>query len=208
MNYLNTTALLNDIQKSLTDESDDGRVRLLSYLNAAMYGILYEPREWQFLKVKTTVKITNNRIFLPFDFGRLEYITLGTSYFFDQSNLLTPLEAFSIADTNSALVGGITLDATANTLNFVPSAGAETTGVLHYISTMNDDYADSTEETIWPVQVSNLLQRMVLTQWYEFDSDDKVALSAQLEAAELRKVKAWDNSLVPVPKMTPQGYVR
>ena len=69
-------------------------------------------------------------------------------------------------------------------------------------------FTDTTSQTAWPGQCLPLFQRGLLDGFYEYDMDERAANSYQLNAAELSRLKKWDNLFRPKGQLDVRGYTR
>jgi hypothetical protein len=206
MNYIKPKALLDDLMFSLEDKSPERRRQCLSWLNATLQSILNEPRDWQFLHRSTTLTITSNTVTLPDTFQSLETVKVDGVFCLTPANALTRKESWMMADIPATYPVGYEISG--STLTFIPGT-TETSCILEYQTGWpTTDYNDANTDTIIPQYFTNLVQRAILSNIYEFDREDFAAGSLQLDAIEMKKMKAWDNRLTPQSKSTPNGYLR
>lgn len=188
--YLNTHDMLDSLQTRIPDKSTATRANMLAWLNDAMRAVVNEPREWEFLKKTASLTITDSRITLPDDFGRVISIQIGSEFCFTQSDELTEKQAFDVTNGIYPNYAGYLCD-----LTYITFYGSftGTTAVLTYLIQMNADYADVATATIFPIEFGLLLKRSVMSVYKEGNEEPSATLSVQLDAKELRTMKILDN---------------
>ena len=203
MNYLTTKSVLDRVFSRIKDNSSTLRVRMLGWLNSTMQDAVSK-REWTFLEKTVSLTITDNAITLPVDFDRELFIRNG-QYIFTVGDRLTAYMAAE-ADIAGGEPYGYTLDATS--LTFHPSASG--TAELTYQAVFPAaGYEDGTIPTIFPINWLPVFERCMITAFYEYDVDaDRLPLSLQLDAEQIRAMKKLDNQRKAIPQLSPKGYVR
>lgn len=68
------------------------------------------------------------------------------------------------------------------------------------------DITDSTTPLDWPPECKPLFMRAMLDFYYEYDMDERQAVSWQLSANELADLKKWDNRMKPRQRFERHGY--
>lgn len=189
MKYLNTTAVLDSVQSMIHDDSQETRDRMLVWLNRVLEMITNE-RDWKVLEKETTLTPTDGAITLPDDYGNVVCIkpTSGSSWFLNDSHRLSQSEVVGTSSNDGVPFGFVE---TVDEIQLYPSDTAEDV-VLRYVpdtTVLEDDETD----TIYPQKFVPLLTRSILTWFYEFDMDERLAAGFKLDADELSRLKIWDN---------------
>jgi hypothetical protein len=203
---LTTAGVLNQVLTRIQDNSEEMRARLLAWFNVVGQ-MLYLERDWMCLeKVQRGIAIATNAIPKPTDYGRFVYAK-HTTFFLQENDRLSDQE---IADTEEETEATTSTVATgfhedADSIFFLP--GAAGTADLKYQREI-PAYVDDDTETVWPDYFLPLYERSLLDAYYEFDRDNRLAVSVQLDAGELLRLKEWENRQKPKPKLSPQGYLR
>lgn len=204
MIYCNTKDILDKALSKVQDSSADLRSKALGWLNEVMRDVLNQPRDWKFLHAVTaSVTITSNTITLPDTAAEIVYMKVG-DYMFTMDDQLTEEEAFAYEDDTSTDPEGWTRIGAVVT--FLP--GATGTCELKYEATLTAEYTDSTSNTIFPNVFKNLLMTGVRMHYYDYDKDGRYGKEVALYQREMDMVKAWDNRLKPMPKISNHGYTR
>lgn len=203
MSYLTTKSVLDRVFSRIKDNSPTMRVRMLGWLNSTMQDAVSK-RQWTFLEKTASFAITDNAVTLPVDFDRELFIRNG-SYVFTVGDRLTPFMAAE-SDIAGGDPYGYTLDAT--TLTFHPSASG--TADLTYLAVFpSAGYEDDATPTVFPQYWLPVFERAMLTAFYEYDVDaDRLPVSLQLDAEQIRTMKKSDNQRKAIPQLSPKGYVR
>lgn len=198
MTYLTFSKILDTALSLIQDNSTPMRSKMGAWLNVLCIKTL-NIRDWNCLiKESAETTIVDNLALLPTDFGSVVSIRQN----FDQGNFFfTPLNQLTDKEVYRDSSDTITLDAlpigyqlTPTSISFYPSA----TGSIYlvYNPTITGTYEDG-DTTIFPVQFLPLFIRGCLDFYYEYDMDERAALSYTINNNELKEVKIWDNRLVP-----------
>jgi hypothetical protein len=208
VNYIKTKNILDDLMYSMPENTPEIRRRMLSWLNASMQGVIAEPREWNFLRRSSTLTVTNGAITVPADFDRVTGIgSSDFSWYMDNSNQLSNEDAYRCDASRTSWPMGWTLDPTRTTITLHPATLTGTVTLL-YQAGWPGDYPDSINDTIIPTEFTNLLQRAVLSNFYETDQNtDMAPISLQLDQLELKRMRALDNRRNPVIPGNRHGYL-
>lgn len=204
MGFCNTGTILDKAMSKFADSTDTTlRALCLGWLNEIIRDIFDQPRTWEFLKASTSLAVTSNAITIPSGVGEIIGITVNDVY-------LTPDEQISeeFAQEEYSGITGATPEAyvlSGSTVTFYP--GASGTALLLYETDVATDYADNVD-TIFPHNLTNLLITGVRMHYYDYDKDGRYAKEVTLYQYEMKKVKAWDNRLKPLPEFNQHGYVR
>lgn len=201
---LTTKQILDSFFTTVKDNGSTLRARAIEWLHVLMMSAADE-RDWLFLKkTSAALTITANAVTLPADFSIEVCIALGT-VLLTPKNKLTDEQAF--AADNGEGGAGYTIEGSALKLH---GETTETTAVVTYIAHVPDaGYGDSTTATIFPAEFLPLFVRSLKTAFLEYDVDlDRLPVSLQLDAAELRRMKRLDNRRRPQIQPNSHGYVR
>lgn len=203
MNYLNTKQVLDLVFNRVRDNSPALRVKMLGWLNSLIQSVVNE-RAWTFLEKTVTLPITSGSITLPADFAGETFVKTGL-FIFTTADRLTDADAerwdiyggdpqgYTIANGLLTFHGTVSGTATLTYTAGFPAAG----------------YADGVVDMVLPIEFMPLLERGLLTAFYEYDVDtDRLPVSLQIDQEALRKIKRLDNSRRPLPSLHPKGYVR
>jgi hypothetical protein len=199
--YLTTKGILDQVFSRVSDNTSTLRVRMLAWYNSLAIQVANE-RPWNFLNTTVNIPIVNSVIPLPDDFGTETSITVGNIILTPQ-NLLNAPESFYWGQT-SGILAGYTVDETGIAL-FPTTTG---TAALEY-SKRVPTYADDTTSTIFPTEFLPLLERSLLTAFYEYDVDsERMPMSFQLDAKMMSQVKKIDNQRKSLHRLNVHGYKR
>lgn len=199
---LATNTVLDAVQKKIHDDTSEMRNRLISWFNDAVQAVWLE-RDWKFLKsTSSATAISDNKLAVPSDYGRLLSVSVARKWFLDQRNQLTDEESFThdIASTSGGYPTGWTEDG--SFIYFEPSAtGTPTLKYMPIISAYTDN-----ETTVFPDRFRALFVRTLMDAYYEFEADERGIVSIQLNREELNKLHYWENKNNPQTKNT--RYIR
>jgi hypothetical protein len=213
MAFLTGAGIIGDALSIIRNDSTPIRTKMLTWLNIlAQKLVVARPTGWTFLENGTaSLTPVSNVLTLPADYGQLKSLQAGTSFFFDNRNRLTDAEAYK-ADAGaygmSAPVGF-----TESIDDVVTVVGPPEVTAKRYIITFHGatcsvavtvnykinpaDFTDSTTETAWPPVCRPILMRGLLDAFYEYDMDERAALSYQLDASDLAALISYDNLRKP-----------
>ena len=200
---VNTGAVLHDALSLQQDTSAAMRAKALRWFNVVAQKLAAE-REWECLKTSVALPVTDHAVLLPEDFGQFEYAqstATGSEFFLGRRHILTAAEFSRYQVGDSTVPQGIFFTAT-NAI-FRPGTTAETVDFRYH--RLIGDYADNAD-TPWPIIFRPLFMRAVTDFVYEYDADERVAMSYRLSADDLARIKVWDGRLKPKPKF--DGYLR
>lgn len=204
MTYLTGAGILNDAVSIITDNSTSTRAKMLVWLNVVAQKLAVV-RPWMFLNNgSASLTPVNNVITLPADYGQFQSIAAGTVFFFDCRNQLTPGEAWAMDQSTIGATAprGYTEGVSAITLH-----GAAYTGAVTLTYTIEPPaITDTATATAWPAKFRPMFMRAILDYFFEYDMDERSAISYQLSAAELSELKKWDNSMKPRTQRNRHGY--
>jgi hypothetical protein len=199
--YLTTNAVLDAVFSRLRTTSADHRSRALSWLNSLTVQVANE-RAWNFLEKEVTIAIVDNVIALPDDFGEENSIEVEDIILIPQ-NIITDVQAFYADEYDPSGLIGYTVQETGIEFHATAIGNA----ILNYTARVAT-YADG-DTTVFPAEFLPLMERAILTAWYEYDVDaDRMPLSFQLDAALLKQMKKVDNRRKAIPQLNSHGYVR
>lgn len=220
MTFLTGAGIINDALSIIKNNSTPIRTKMLLWLNIQAQKLAVV-RPWVFLSNGTaTIVPVNNVLTMPADFGEIQSLSGGVAFFMDPRNLLNDGEAFRLDNAFSGLSAprGYTEGITETTAGNPPVTTKSAIITLHggaYSEAVTVKYtieppaiADTTSSTSWPSPCRALFQRCLLDAFYEYDMDERAALSYQLNAAELSELKKWDNSRKPRTQYNRHGYRR
>lgn len=219
MTYLTGKGIIDDVLTIIKNNSNPVRTKMLVWLNVVAQKLATD-RAWQFLNNGTaTLTPTSNVITLPADYGQIINIRSGADFFLTQEDKLSEEDAWRLdnAEPGALVPRGYTesvkdtivSDVITARVNTIKLYGADVTGsvVVKYIIEPQP-ILDTVGLTCWPVQCRSLFMRSCLDFFYEYDLDERSALSYQLNESELYVVKKWDNTQKPKPKPNRHGYIR
>lgn len=215
MSFLTGKGMIDDALSIIRNNSTSVRGKMLVWLNITAQKLAVV-RPWQFLSNgQTSIVPVNNVLTMPADFGAIQSLRGGTAFLLDCRHLLTPGEAWQLDKTASGFSNprgyteGIieTVPGTKRATITLHGAGFSNAVTVNY-TIEPPTITDSTTATSWPVQCRALFQRCLLDAFYEYDMDERAALSYQLNAAELSELKKWDNSKKPRTQQNRHGYRR
>lgn len=214
MKFLNGKGIIDDTMTVIRNNSTPIRAKMLVWLNIVAQKLAVD-RPWVFLGNGTaTLNPVNNVITMPADYGEIETIRGGTAFFFNNKNLLTPGEAWAMDNAASGLSspsgyteGIVEVAGVKYPVITLHGPGYTDPVVVTYTIEPGTIY-DTTADTSWPVACRALFMRAMLDFFYEYDMDERAALSYQLNAAELSELKKWDNSRKPKTQQNRHGYRR
>jgi hypothetical protein len=187
-----TTAQILDLAISrVTDNSAGARAKMLTWLNARMQDIA-SMRDWKFLEKEATLPLTLGASVWPVDFEEALSFTVGSSCIYPSARL-------SDKDKAASAYGGEYGYRVDDTLTGFTIYPAPDSCVLNYKVTV-PTYADDTTATVFPVEMLNVFARAVVTDFYEYDTDDRAGTSMALYQQALKEAKKWDNKLKPLPR--------
>ena len=199
--YLTAKAVLDQVFSRIKDNSATLRVKMLAWLNSIVIDIAND-RPWNFLEKSATITIANSTIVLPDDFSTESSITVGDIILTPQ-NMLNAPDAFYWSQSSGTLVGY-----TINESGIVLYPTTTGTAILDYTARVGG-YSDDTTATVFPTEFLPLIERALLTAFYEYDVDtDRMPTSFQLDAKMLSSLKRFDNQRKSLYRSNPHGYKR
>lgn len=216
MTFLTGKVIIDDVLTIIKNNSNPVRTKFLAWLNVTAQKLAIV-RTWQFLGNGTAILTpVNNVLTLPADYGQFQSLRAGTAFFFDARNNLTPGEAYQL-DINATGLSAprgyteaiidVTVDlVTTKTPIITLHGSAYSESVTLSYTIEPPPITDSTDSTVWPSQCRPLMMRALLDFFYEYDMDERAALSQQLNASELSELKKWDNSKKPPTQNNRHGY--
>jgi len=219
MNYLTGKSIIDDTLTIIKNNSTSVRGKMLTWSNITAQKLATE-RAWQFLNNGTaTLTPTSNVITLPVDYGQLINIRSGADFFLTQADKMSEEDAWRLDNAEpgslvprgytESVVDTIVSDVITVRRNTIKLYGGDvTTSVVVKYIIEPQAILDTVGLTCWPVQCRSLFMRSLLDFFYEYDMDERAALSYQLNAAELYTVKKWDNTQKPKPEPSRHGYIR
>lgn len=217
MQYLTGQGIINDALSLIRNNSSPVRTKMLTWLNVIAQKLAVV-RPWEFLN-NGSASLTpgNNIITLPADYGEFQSLRAGSSFFLTPKNRLTAGEAWRLdnASTGLSVPRGFTEGTVDVTAGNPPVTTTTPILTLHggtYTESVTLTYtkeppaiADSVVATCWPKKCQPLMMRALLDFFYEYDMDERAALSYQLNAAELSELKKWDNGQKPKTQRDRRG---
>jgi len=207
MTFLTGKGMIDDALSLIRNNSTSVRGKMELWLNI-MAQKLAVVRPWTFLgNGSAVVTPSDNALLMPDDYGQFQSLRAGTALFFDGRNRLTPGEIVQgcrgfAEEIRSTDTDGVTTRKT----YIVLYGGAVSDDVTVSYTIEPQLITDSVNETCWPVNCRPLFMRALLDFFYEYDMDERSALSYQLGSAELSDLKAWDNSMKPKTQRNSHGY--
>lgn len=220
MTFLTGAGMIDDALSIIRNNSTSVRGKMLRWINIVAQKMAVV-RPWTFLANGTAI-ITpvNNVLTLPADYGEIESLQAGVIFSFDSRNRLTPGEALRADNGGSGLSrpSGFTesilavTDPDTGVITRTPIITLHGSGFTDPVAVNYTiepgDIADSASSTCWPVKCRPLFQRALLDFFYEYDMDERTAISYQLNESELSELKKWDNSQKPKTQNNRHGYRR
>lgn len=207
---LTGAGILDSAQSMLRDPSADLRTKMLSWLQVAFQQAFLEHDWHDLLVLDSAVTITDNKAPKASltNYGRFFSAKQGDAsdgFLLLESDRLTPDEVFTTEEetvATSRIPAGWHEDSTS--IYFLPGATG-TVDIKHFrtVSTPADD--DTATE--WPDYFLPLFQRTLITTYYEYDRDERLAVGVQLDVSELSRIKKWQNKRLAVPKRDSKGYM-
>lgn len=207
MPNLTTTSLLDNVLASIQDNSIPMRTKVLNWLNNAIQDIAAE-RDWLCLQTTAVLPVASpsgtvasiapttaaTALTKPDDYGRMvEIIGVGTPWVLTQQHHLSDVLFYGMRNVSgmfNAPVGWVE-DSTELVMLNAPGVSEV---VLTYIPAL-PTYAEG-DTVPFPLAFSNYFQRSLLTTYYEYDMDERMAFSAQQKVEELKQLKHWENQLL------------
>lgn len=206
MSNINTTQLLNDVLARIQDDSPEMRTKMLHWLNNVFLK-LSTITTWPFLTKSVTLPIVDNACTLPEDFEDIIYAKQEGNWFFDGNDYLSDRRVYELGEQAASVtlakpIGYIIED---DLLKFYPNASGDV--VLKYQYEI-PTYLDNTDDTVYPKNFTNILERACLDFYYEYDLDERAASSLVFDAQELGLLFRWSNHKKGFPKRHSRGYIR
>lgn len=192
---LNTTAILDQFESAITDNTPELRARALVWLNILFKRIAQE-RDWNFLKKTATLAIASSKVALPTDYKRIVYCQ-GDTWQLTDEHRYSQQELFALRQTTAETPTGWYNDS--QYLYFAPAGTTSTTCNLTYIQSV-PTYTDSAADTLFPDESELLVIRMLIASFYEYDFDERYPTAVQAVGAQMRDFKHWDNLQKPIPQ--------
>jgi hypothetical protein len=219
MTFLTGAGIIDDAMSIIRNNSTSVRLKMLRWTNIVAQKLAVV-RPWTFLGNGTAI-ITpvSNVLSLPADYGEIVTLQASGVFTLDCRHRLTPGEAQRADNAATGL---------SRPYGFTESIVSATDGqgvitrtpkiTLHgygFTDPVTVNYtiepgaiADSAILTCWPTKCRPIFQRALIDGFYEYDMDERAALSYQLNAAELSELKKWDNSQKPRTQNSRHGYRR
>ena len=166
MSFINTTGILNDVQTMIQDNSPALRAKMMTWLNNIMIRLGNE-FPWRCLLETATIAVASNAITLPTNFLEVDSITAGSIYFTNEDEV-TLSNAFLWAAGGTVPIGYTIIN---GVLTFVPGTAAASV-LLNYLQEP-PSYTDSSSPTIYTDKFLPLIERTLLSAYYEFDADER-----------------------------------
>ena len=190
---ITVAAILSTVSSMIQDDSTGLQIKLLEWLNMNIQNIV-KMRQWNFLKAQVAITLSSTGIgILPADFNRL--IALKISRVFLPHNLI------AASEFPAQVSCGYTLSPTEITI-YPAEEGIAT---LDYM--INVPFYTATDTTCFPIEMQNILYRLTLTNFYEYDMDERASASMGLAQLEMKQAKKWDNGLTPLPQRDPHSML-
>lgn len=225
MTFLNGAGIIDDALTIIRNDSTSVRANMLSWLNIASQKLVVaRPTRWTFLE-NGSVYVTpdsNNALTMPADYEDLISLQGGTDFLLDKRNLLTPGEAWE--EDNSSVGQAMPYGYTEAVGLVVTTVGPPAVYSRGYIITLHGaayanpvtvnysisptDFTDDTTESAWPSACLPIFQRTLLDGFYEYDFDERAAISYQLNQQLLSQLKQWDNMRKPRSQTDQRGLRR
>ena len=208
MSYLTPKGILDRVSSRIEDNSPDLRAKLLGWLNQVAQDVAETKVNgpWEFLKkTKSNLTIADNMIAKPSDFDRVVNIKIGAARFLEEKHKLSDEEAYRYTDENA--VNPVPAGFTVNDTSIVFWPGATGTADLKYVCEV-PEYVDDSNNTVFPVQMVNVLAYGVLNHYFEYDADPQFANAPTLYQYHLARARRWDNAFKPMPRLNRHGYMR
>lgn len=204
MAFITVSGVVTKALSKVVDNSDELRAKFVVWFNEVARDIFTQPREWGFLSTEVTVPVVLNRIDMPTNASEIISLQVG-GMFLTKEDQLSAESAFK-GNTYAGLTPTGYLISTDGKIIFYP--GAEGDCVLTYESTLNSDLADTTDPTIFPMDLESLFVTGLRMHYYDYDKDGRYSKEVSLYDFEMSKVKAWDNRNKPKPTTSPKGYLK
>ena len=212
MIFLTGKEIIDSALTLIKNNSTPVRTKMLIWLNIIAVKIQTE-RDWTFFDNGVfIVTPTSNVITCPSDYGGFISIS-GDDFILTGKNRLTTAETWETDSlTNATVPLGFTEGTTTQgsvIVRIITLHGQLVTTAITLSYTIEPSvFTDDTTITAWPRQCLPLFQRSLLDAFYEMDFDERASISLQLNAAELSRLKKWDNTLRAKGQIEPQGYTR
>ena len=193
MANLTVTQVLDDALLNIQDNSATIRVRFLNWLNNAIQDIAIE-RDWQALQTSVDISVLNNRIAKPVDYGRCVQIhNVASDYIKFCVTTQHKLSDVESAQMSNRLAGGILWSEDSTGIIFNGTVTFSSATLVYIPALTNYTEADTLP---FPATFSNYFQRAILTTYYEWDMDERMSLSANLQKVSLKQLKHMENQLM------------
>lgn len=196
--------ILDDVFATVQGGGAAVRAKALVWLNVAA-SKLPAVRPWLFLNTRATLTPVNNIIAVPSGFGEFQELTTS-NYRLNTSHRLTEGEAWHIDRAISAYA--FPQGFTERTGQIVLHGGVGNDPVTLFYAIEPPPITDDETATVWPSKCRAFFLRCLLDFFYEFDMDERRAMSYQIQNQELLDLKKWDNSLKPKTQPNRHGYRR
>ena len=191
---LKVNDILDDVTSVVQDDSQEFRSKILKWLNISIQQLAAE-RDWIVLqKTADSISVSDNKASLPDDCAAVLTIAGDNFFLTRQKHHLTDEEANSIGEINDNFPAGFVV--TPDSIVFVPGA----TGSVDIKYLIDVPFYSEGQTTVFPARFRPILMRSCLDFCYEYDMDERTALSQGLDRAEMYRLKSWDNRLKPKPK--------
>lgn len=188
---ITTAQILDMAQSMVTDNTATSRAKMLTWLNVGMQDIASR-RDWLFLQKTATITLTDGYSDWPVDCQRPVSFTIG-------DECIYPSDRMSDQDEARQIYGGYLGTRVATDADGFTVSPAADSCVLKYIITV-PTYTDSATETVFPVEMMDVLWRLCVVRFYEFDFDERTPGAGQMFEQSLRLAKKWDNKHKPLPR--------
>lgn len=205
--------ILDSVFARLRDNSPGTRTKLLSILQEIGQQAFLEHDWIDLLVLVSGATSTDNAVpkTLLSNYGRLytaKQASTSTSdgFLLKEIDRLTEAEIFATGEETVAT-------------NRVPAGWHEDGTSIYFLPGVTGDldikyyrtvplFTDDAVDSVWQDYFLPLFVRSLLTNYYEFDRDDRMAIGVQLDVAELNRIKKWQNKRKPIPKNDSKGYMR
>jgi hypothetical protein len=211
---LNGKQIIDSAMTHTQDNSVTLRVRMLSWLNTAFQQAFLE-RDWLALELsETSITITDNTItktaatYGKFRFAQQFSSDTQSGFVLQKNDRLSVQERFDLEEDTTSTDDRKAIGFFEDSTKIYFRYGA--LGILNELAyyRLVPIVADNTDDTVWPEYFLPLFERTLLSAYYEFDVDDRLIVSVQLDAEEVSRIKKWENTQNPTPRNSTQGYLR
>lgn len=166
MSFTNTKAIMDSVQTMIQDNSPALRAKMLTWLNNILKRLAPE-FPWRCLVKSSVIGVAGNVLALPADYQEMDSLKIAGMYF-TVDDEMTLSNAFLWAAGGAIPIGYLITGQTLTLVPGVPDGNAE----LVYLQEV-PSYTDSAASILFPSKFQPLLERTLLSTYYEFDADPR-----------------------------------